>query len=239
MATTGPSNDLVEELEYEETTDDNLEGKLGRGADFGHPRIAGANSGYRARPYPYKQDKYSPPHPPQYPVEYHQDHIYPIEETFYESEGGKYSEDSYSENKYSEDNYYPNEETYHKKEDQQVSLETLKSVLTPLLDDLVVKFEHVVKSQLEAHIKSQKCPKRYHSDQGSCDPSKWSKCTCLSPAEFTDDGRGNCNLGAIKADTQVWCYVEDSHGDPAKLCPDSKPSNSKHGYYWSRYACIT
>lgn len=212
----------VEELEYVETTEESLEGKLGRGADFGHPRIPGANSGYRAHPYPYKQDQYA-----------HQDHhvpiIYPIEEPHYERPHYE-SDDKYSQN---DDKYYPNDETYHKNDDhyidrdQLVSVRELKSILSHLLDDFLHKF------------KSYKCSKDRHSNKGACDTSKWSKCTCVSPALFTDDGRGNCNLGAIKADTQVWCYVEDKHGDPAKICPDSKHSNSKQGYYWSRYACIT
>jgi len=225
MATS--SRDEVEEVEYVESTEEeNLEGKLGRGADFGHPRIPGANTGYRSPPYPYKQDNYAPPHSPQYPIEYHHDPIYPIEETYYESEV-KYNK---NEDKYHHigDTYHKNDEHYlDQHDDRQVSIQELKSILSQLLDDFLHKF------------KAYKCPKKHHSDQGSCDPSKWSKCTCVSPAEFTDDGRGNCNLGAIKADTQVWCYVEDKHGDPAKSCPDSKHSNSKPGYYWSRYACIT
>jgi len=86
----------------------------------------------------------------------------------------------------------------------------------------------------------RKCPEpEYGHHQVSCEPAKWSKCNCLSPATFTDEGRGNCNLGATKMDLKVWCYVENKYGNPEKLCPDSKPSKSKPGYYWSRFACIT
>lgn len=73
----------------------------------------------------------------------------------------------------------------------------------------------------------------------SCQPQMWKKCNCMSPATYSDEGRGNCNLGATKSDLKVWCYVDDNNGDPATVCPDSKPSKSKPGYYWSRMACIT
>jgi len=73
----------------------------------------------------------------------------------------------------------------------------------------------------------------------SCEPTIWNKCNCMSPATYSDQGRGNCNLGATRADLKVWCYVDDSNGDPATVCPDSKISKSKPGYYWSRFACIT
>merc|ERR1712080_638371 len=73
----------------------------------------------------------------------------------------------------------------------------------------------------------------------SCQPEVWKNCFCASPAKYSDEGRGNCNLGATKPDLKVWCYVDPHNGDPAKVCPDSKPSKSKPGYYWSRFACIT
>ncbi len=61
----------------------------------------------------------------------------------------------------------------------------------------------------------------------------------MSPAVYTPDGRGNCNLGVTKPDKQVWCYVNESHGHPLKVCPDSRESSSRPGLYWSRFACIT
>jgi len=99
---------------------------------------------------------------------------------------------------------------------------------------------HLVKDLVNDAPK-HKCPKPDYvsGHKKACDPKKWSKCNCLSPPTYTDDGRGNCNLGAIKTETKVWCYVENKYGDPQKVCPDSKPSKSKPGYYWSRFACIT
>lgn len=73
----------------------------------------------------------------------------------------------------------------------------------------------------------------------SCHPHMWKKCNCMTPAAYSDEGRGNCNLGATKAHLKVWCYVDDKNGDPAAVCPDSKPSKTKPGYFWSRMACIT
>jgi len=72
-----------------------------------------------------------------------------------------------------------------------------------------------------------------------CDLELYKKCTCKTPAMYTKDGRGNCNVGASKLDLRVWCYVDDTNGKPSKLCPDAKPSKSKPGYWWSRIACIT
>merc|ERR1711973_42386 len=72
-----------------------------------------------------------------------------------------------------------------------------------------------------------------------CDLDFYKKCTCLTPAAYTDNGRGNCNVGASKMDLRVWCYVDPEHGDPEHVCPDALPSTSKPGYYWSRIACIT
>jgi len=78
----------------------------------------------------------------------------------------------------------------------------------------------------------RKCP-------NMCDLELYKKCTCLTPATYTKDGRGNCNVGASKLDLRVWCYVDDSNGKPQKVCPDALPSKSKPGYFWSRIACIT
>lgn len=97
---------------------------------------------------------------------------------------------------------------------------------------------YLVKDLVHDAPKKTKCPKPDYGHE-SCDPAKWSKCNCLSPATFTDEGRGNCNLGATKMDLKVWCYVENKYGNPEEVCPDSKPSKSKPGYFWSRFACIT
>jgi len=72
-----------------------------------------------------------------------------------------------------------------------------------------------------------------------CDLTAYPDCTCLHPAAFTKDGRGNCNVGSLKPDLQVWCYVNPDKGDPRSVCPDAKKSTTKKGYYWSRFACIT
>ena len=72
-----------------------------------------------------------------------------------------------------------------------------------------------------------------------CDLSRFRRCTCVSPSMYTHDGRGNCNVGATRIDTRVWCYVSDKFGDPRHVCPDSRQSSSRPGYYWSRFACIT
>lgn len=78
----------------------------------------------------------------------------------------------------------------------------------------------------------RKCP-------NMCDLDLYKKCTCLTPATYTKDGRGNCNVGASKLDLRVWCYVDESNGSPQKVCPDALPSKSKPGFFWSRIACIT
>jgi hypothetical protein len=96
-------------------------------------------------------------------------------------------------------------------------------------------------SYMKNHKCSQSTDSSHHpsSDKESCDPALWRKCNCISPAEYSVEGRGNCNLGAAKPDVQVWCYVDPHNGDPATVCPDSKPSKTKPGHYWSRFACIT
>jgi len=73
----------------------------------------------------------------------------------------------------------------------------------------------------------------------NCDLSAFPDCTCANPAEFTQDGRGNCNLGVTKPDLQVWCYVDPNFGHPTQVCPDARESSSRPGSYWSRFACIT
>jgi len=184
----------------------------GRAAVHGHIKVAAGSGDYRHAPppYPYKPPKYnSEPH-------YH--------DTYEDSSAVS---DYYKDNQHSsgkENHPYPYG-GYKAPAQDLVSLHTLKDILADLLEDFLHDF------------KSHKCPKYIQEDK--CDLDKWSKCTCISPAEFTDEGRGNCNLGAIKSDKQVWCYVEDRHGDPTKICPDAKQSNSKPGYYWSRFACIT
>jgi len=142
-----------------------------------------------------------------------------------------YKKDPYHEDPYQKDPYYETDPYSNEPLHDLVSLAELKAVLTDLLD-----------AHLAKHLK-HKCHHHAHSEDpivpGPVDPSQWSKCTCKNPAEFSADGRGNCNVGAIKSDTKVWCYIEDKHGDPSRICPDSTTSNSKPGYYWSRYACIT
>jgi len=71
----------------------------------------------------------------------------------------------------------------------------------------------------------------------TCDVSAWPHCQCLDRygEMFTEDGRGNCNVGATKQDRQVWCFV-----DPLlSKCPDTRESSKFKGRYWSRFACIT
>merc|ERR1719374_123480 len=57
-----------------------------------------------------------------------------------------------------------------------------------------------------------------------CNLEYFKKCTCLSPATYTKDGRGNCNVGASKMDLRVWCYVDPK---AARMCPDALASKSK------------
>merc|ERR1712126_114614 len=97
-------------------------------------------------------------------------------------------------------------------------------------------------SQMKKSSHGSKCPPQPYPSQGdgkTCQPRLWKKCNCISPAKYSDEGRGNCNLGAAKPDIKVWCYVDPRNGDPADVCPDSKPSKTKYGFYWSRFACIT
>eukprot|EP00088_Acartia_fossae_P005413 TRINITY_DN1238_c0_g1_i1.p1 TRINITY_DN1238_c0_g1~~TRINITY_DN1238_c0_g1_i1.p1 ORF type:complete len:237 (-),score=61.54 TRINITY_DN1238_c0_g1_i1:151-861(-) len=83
-----------------------------------------------------------------------------------------------------------------------------------------------------SYPKPPRCP-------NMCDLDLYKKCTCKSPAMYTKDGRGNCNVGASKLDLRVWCYIDDSNGPPEKICPDALPSKSMPGHWWSRIACIT
>merc|ERR1719397_789487 len=57
-----------------------------------------------------------------------------------------------------------------------------------------------------------------------CDLSAWPDCQCIKQYKdmFTEDGRGNCNVGAAKSDLQVWCYVNPD----TAVCPDIKPSKN-------------
>jgi len=77
-----------------------------------------------------------------------------------------------------------------------------------------------------------KCPK-------TCDLEAFRACSCMHPATYSKDGRGNCNVGASKLDLRPWCYVDESQGPPGKVCPDARRSNTRPGYWWSRVACIT
>ena len=70
-----------------------------------------------------------------------------------------------------------------------------------------------------------------------CDLSAWPDCQCIKQYKdmYTEDGRGNCNVGAAKSDLQVWCYVNPD----TAVCPDIKPSKNYQGKFYSRFACIT
>eukprot|EP00092_Neocalanus_flemingeri_P027606 GFUD01029955.1.p1 GENE.GFUD01029955.1~~GFUD01029955.1.p1 ORF type:complete len:183 (-),score=37.25 GFUD01029955.1:33-530(-) len=74
------------------------------------------------------------------------------------------------------------------------------------------------------------CPQR-------CDTTDWPACQCVQTYGdmYTQDRRGNCNVGADKPDLQVWCFV-DPH---TSVCPDTRESTLMTGKYWSRFACIT
>ena len=65
-------------------------------------------------------------------------------------------------------------------------------------------------------------------------------CQCISPAKFSPDGFGNCNVGSAKDDQRPWCYTSNSGviGKAVQLCPDETPSESYPGFFWSRFACI-
>merc|ERR1712055_762262 len=76
---------------------------------------------------------------------------------------------------------------------------------------------------LNADPSLRECPK-------VCDLTTYPECSCLHPAAYTKDGRGNCNVGSIKPDLQVWCYVDPDKGNPEVVCPDAKKSSSKEGY---------
>jgi len=91
------------------------------------------------------------------------------------------------------------------------------------------------------HYYQRNCPVggQHGGGPSQCDFTRYKKCTCKSPAQFSPDGRGNCNLGVTKADKQVWCYISERHGHPKRVCPDARPSTSRPGFYWSRFACIT
>ena len=93
--------------------------------------------------------------------------------------------------------------------------------------------------EVEAYIQFRLAQGGGGNNGGECDLSRYSDCTCANPAEFTDDGRGNCNLGVTKPDLQVWCYVSDEFGSPTEVCPDARPSSTRPGMFWSRFACIT
>ena len=50
--------------------------------------------------------------------------------------------------------------------------------------------------ELRPYGRHQDCPQ-------TCDLKAWPRCQCLSPATYSDDGRGNCNVGAMNNDLQV------------------------------------
>lgn len=80
-------------------------------------------------------------------------------------------------------------------------------------------------------------PRRKPMDM--CDPRRYKTCTCIDPPVYTEEGRGNCNVGSTKLDQKVWCYVNPNYGSPLDVCPDTQVSEVKDGYFWSRFACIT
>merc|ERR1739848_28766 len=100
-------------------------------------------------------------------------------------------------------------------------------------DDLCEPIKHLI---LMAARSMTACPAR---PPVTCHPSQFSKCTCTNPAKYSDEGYGNCNFGASKMDSRVWCYVEPKNGDPRLVCPDAVASNSQQGWFWSRMACLT
>jgi len=223
-----------------------LEDELGRAAVHGHHTQA-ANRPYQQPPYPpFFAQPSKHPHLPPPPPGYHDKKIYSEEDHHYqnyipdvETSDIVYTHDD-------DDDHYEEEEedyggaaaaTYHKKGDT-IQKEVAKAIkhLEKLIEILYgLKENNFYDVTTPPKQPAKKCSK----SKKACDPAKWSKCSCLSPATFTDEGRGNCNLGATKMDIKVWCYVENKYGDPEKICPDAKASNSKQGYYWSRFACIT
>jgi len=172
-------------------------------------------------------DKYEPYEKPEKYETYEKPDNYEVyPDTDHYEEHKDYDDDYKNKNEYSHDSEYPVDFV-------KTAIDKSLRQLEKLLETLYLVQDLVSAPKPKCHKKSD------YYDDDSCQPSKWSKCNCLSPATFTDEGRGNCNLGATKMDVKVWCYVENKYGDPKKICPDSKPSKSKPGYYWSRFACIT
>lgn len=71
----------------------------------------------------------------------------------------------------------------------------------------------------------------------------WPGCQCISPAKFSPDGFGNCNVGSAKDDQRPWCYMshfvpEGEVGVTVLMCPDQKESEEYPGFYRSRFACL-
>ena len=213
---------------YENAEESSLsEEDLARAAVHGHHSLA-ANP---ARKYP------APPLPP-----FLSSHPGSKPAVIYDSETYEPVDDyvAVSNEEYPEKPRYESEE-YRPQVDYDEPIVYLKPDLDKIINDLEKLFEglHLIKDVLNKPNKCPKVPEYAPVAKHTCDPKKWNKCNCLSPATFTDEGRGNCNLGATKMDLKVWCYVEDKNGNPESVCPDSKPSKSKPGYYWSRFACIT
>eukprot|EP00094_Tigriopus_californicus_P009449 TCALIF_09112-PA protein Name:"Protein of unknown function" AED:0.15 eAED:0.23 QI:0/-1/0/1/-1/1/1/0/239 len=105
--------------------------------------------------------------------------------------------------------------------------------------DVALEFLYHVSRAVQTFPRSLKTPGGEAPSGGSCDLKSYKHCTCVSPAVFTKDGRGNCNLGVTKPDQRVWCYVSHDYGHPQSVCPDATASKAAPGQFWSRFACIT
>ena len=68
---------------------------------------------------------------------------------------------------------------------------------------------------------------------------EYPNCHCTSPALFTPKGAGNCNFGATLTERSVWCYISRQFGNLENICPDAQESQSRPGWHWSKFACIT
>merc|ERR1711962_1014035 len=71
---------------------------------------------------------------------------------------------------------------------------------------------------------------------GFCDYEMMSKCQCVQPAVYREDGSGNCNIDATNQTKQVWCYIAK---ESAMWCPDARPDEKDREKVWSRIACIS
>jgi len=232
------------------------EDEFGRAAIHGHHSVA-ANPHHVYPPPPLPPFLHHPGAQPSYHHGYEDDLVYESDISPYEKPDvydkpddydvgydkvDDHYDTTYEEKKkpYKVDHHYPEDDDYESGYGAEHPIDYVKPAIDKGLRQLEKLLEtlYLIKDLVGAP--PPKCPKpKVYPKENSCDPTKWSKCNCLAPATFTEEGRGNCNLGATKMDLQVWCYVENQYGNPEKICPDAKPSKSKPGYYWSRFACIT